>query len=789
MKHLEKPEKAMKVIEHIKGVGTQEHFYASSVQPIITNVVDGADAYVLCCGFKNSGKTYTLEGKFTDLQFEDAGVIPRAMKSIFAELKKKEKYVVRVSFLQISENSIEDLLCEEKNKVIIKDAQRKFKNALGGVIFSGASEMSVNDTNTPQIFSKLNELRDNKFETPARNNDFCKVFVVTVISSINQQKGPKELVNVGRLTFVMLPSFSFPQNKMNMEILKYAEATKEQRLKMSLKLDLVTKILQEGLGGQGMLLCIGCIDLNSENNQAAFVRKFLSKMETIKNDPVLVRQILKTVYENYLDDEIKQLEYRYNDLIKKNAISKEVFEAKKIQQEIQTQKYANVQIGSAIQKVRKDAESEYLEINSKIQKCNEYIKRKKQTESEIREKIVEMLAMAQSIQEHNTTVEEMIKKQLLDNEKEKAEIKKSVSICKFPNDWNIKIDEQMKCFKETIDKIKSVVVYHKCDIGRTTEELEIGKAKDLLDSIFGAFKKDIENMKDVVHSVFVSQEKNVENFVAKTDAFLETLNKKSEIEGFETFVKTQIENLKVFISELETKRKESLCEIERKENERADAMKSEQTNFKTKIEEVVPLLKSDVQATFEKYQKEIFLQLADQKRTFDSLEIEHPNFVMTEEMLSKITAIQKDIATDIMKKKESETIQDEFPCVEFLDESAFKKELDNVKGVVSKIFEETGIVASLKNEEVKLFEKDKEMSEEQIQLNQFIEKCCESLDSLKSYTTRLLRDFEDKIDMVSVEFESQIEMETMQSPHLPSLLQQNSEMPTVLEDLSLDNMK
>jgi kinesin family protein C1 len=68
-------------------------------------------------GQTGSGKTYTMEGSPEAIQnenFERMGIIPRAVHQIFAIAKDSEskgwKYEIQISFLEIYNESIHDLL-------------------------------------------------------------------------------------------------------------------------------------------------------------------------------------------------------------------------------------------------------------------------------------------------------------------------------------------------------------------------------------------------------------------------------------------------------------------------------------------------------------------------------------------------------------------------------------------------------------------------------------------------------------------------------------------------------
>jgi hypothetical protein len=98
---------------------TQEQLFSESVAPVVDEVLRGFSCTVFCYGQTGTGKTYTMEGpKRADGGVEtegaEAGIIPRAIKRIFAALPSRGEegcdWVVKVSFLEIYNEKLDDLL-------------------------------------------------------------------------------------------------------------------------------------------------------------------------------------------------------------------------------------------------------------------------------------------------------------------------------------------------------------------------------------------------------------------------------------------------------------------------------------------------------------------------------------------------------------------------------------------------------------------------------------------------------------------------------------------------------
>lgn len=89
----------------------------------------------------------------------DAGVIPRAVKQIFDTLESQNaEYSVKVTFLELYNEEITDLLApEELSKIVLEERQKKplplMEDGKGGVLVRGLEEEIV--TSADEIFSLL----------------------------------------------------------------------------------------------------------------------------------------------------------------------------------------------------------------------------------------------------------------------------------------------------------------------------------------------------------------------------------------------------------------------------------------------------------------------------------------------------------------------------------------------------------------------------------------------------------------------------------------------------------
>ena len=94
---------------------SQLSVFNTTSKDVVTSVLKGYNGTIFAYGQTGSGKTYTMVGEFDNE--EKKGIIPRSFDYIFTEIKndKEHKYNIKISFIQIYLETIQDLL-EPNNK-------------------------------------------------------------------------------------------------------------------------------------------------------------------------------------------------------------------------------------------------------------------------------------------------------------------------------------------------------------------------------------------------------------------------------------------------------------------------------------------------------------------------------------------------------------------------------------------------------------------------------------------------------------------------------------------------
>ena len=91
----------------------QEQVYTDTGYPIVESCIQGYNGTIFAYGQTGTGKTFTMEGE--ENPHENRGIIPRSFEQIFyaVEQSPETEFLIRVSFLEIYNEEIHDLLSKD----------------------------------------------------------------------------------------------------------------------------------------------------------------------------------------------------------------------------------------------------------------------------------------------------------------------------------------------------------------------------------------------------------------------------------------------------------------------------------------------------------------------------------------------------------------------------------------------------------------------------------------------------------------------------------------------------
>ena len=130
---------------------SQEFVYENTAKQSVISVLEGYNATILAYGQTGTGKTHTMEGFKYKVGDPQRGIIPRSMEEIFKFIQmqssKNTTFMVRVSYLQIYNEVISDLLKSDRQSLQIREDKKK------GVFVEGLSEWAVRSPN--EVYSLM----------------------------------------------------------------------------------------------------------------------------------------------------------------------------------------------------------------------------------------------------------------------------------------------------------------------------------------------------------------------------------------------------------------------------------------------------------------------------------------------------------------------------------------------------------------------------------------------------------------------------------------------------------
>ena len=185
---------------------TQDEVYNMTAKTPVLSMLEGYNSTIFAYGQTGTGKTYTMEGFTYNSNDPNRGIIPRSIDEIFNYIESLTssgtKFMVRASYLQIYNESISDLLKNEKSTLQIREDKKK------GVFVEGLSEWAVRSPT--DIYNLLQKGASNRETSSTKMNDVSSrshaVFITTVEQMVIVDDGKEGYtqIKVGKLNLVDL---------------------------------------------------------------------------------------------------------------------------------------------------------------------------------------------------------------------------------------------------------------------------------------------------------------------------------------------------------------------------------------------------------------------------------------------------------------------------------------------------------------------------------------------------------------------------------------------------------
>ncbi|KAG8500871.1 hypothetical protein CXB51_002909 [Gossypium anomalum] len=323
----------------------QRTIYDQAIAPIVNEVLDGFNCTVFAYGQTGTGKTYTMEGgmrnKGGDLPAE-AGVIPRAVRQIFDTLEAQNAdYSMKVTFLELYNEEITDLLAPEESSRYAEDRQRKpislMEDGKGCVIVRGLEEEAVYSANEIYTLLERGAAKRRTADTllNKRSSRSHSVFSITVHIK-ESAVGDEELIKCGKLNLVDLAGSENISrsgaregrareageiNKSLLTLGRVISALVEHSAHIPYRDSKLTRLLRDSLGGKTKTCIIATISPSAHSlEETLSTLDYAYRAKNIKNRPEANQKMSKAVLLKDLYLEIERMKEDVRAARDKNGV-------------------------------------------------------------------------------------------------------------------------------------------------------------------------------------------------------------------------------------------------------------------------------------------------------------------------------------------------------------------------------------------------------------------------------------------------------------------------------------
>ncbi|ENN72631.1 hypothetical protein YQE_10729, partial [Dendroctonus ponderosae] len=271
---------------------TQLELYQMVASPLVDQALSGYNGTIFAYGQSGTGKTFTILGKSEDRELR--GIVPNMFSHILTQIslaKSSTSYLVTITFLEIYNEKIRDLLSPSNRKLEVRESPEL------GVYVKNLSGITVESSDQAlDIISKASKNRTSgSTNLNSQSSRSHAIFSVRI-----EAKHEDESLSLGKLNLVDLAGS---------ERVSKSFAT-GQRLKEAVKINLslsvlgnvisalvdgnithipyrnskLTRLLQDSLGGNSMTSIIATISPSREHfEETCYTLMYADRAKNIKN--------------------------------------------------------------------------------------------------------------------------------------------------------------------------------------------------------------------------------------------------------------------------------------------------------------------------------------------------------------------------------------------------------------------------------------------------------------------------------------------------------------------------
>ncbi|KAL4198691.1 hypothetical protein AMTRI_Chr03g141330 [Amborella trichopoda] len=323
----------------------QRAIYDHAITPMVNEVLEGFNCTIFAYGQTGTGKTYTMEGgakaKGGELPVE-SGVIPRAVRQIFDTLEaQKADYSMKITFLELYNEEITDLLAPEEYPRSLEDKSRKsislMEDGKGGVVVRGLEEEVVYSANEIYNLLERGSAKRRTAETLLNKHSSRSHSIFSITVNVKEASlGDEELIKCGKLNLVDLAGSENISrsgaregrareageiNKSLLTLGRVINALVEHSGHIPYRDSKLTRLLRDSLGGKTRTCIIATISPSIHClEETLSTLDYAYRAKNIKNKPEANQKMSKSVLLKDLYLEMEQMKQDVRAAREKNGV-------------------------------------------------------------------------------------------------------------------------------------------------------------------------------------------------------------------------------------------------------------------------------------------------------------------------------------------------------------------------------------------------------------------------------------------------------------------------------------
>lgn len=325
---------------------TNAEIYEEHAKDLVLSAVSGFNGTVFAYGQTSSGKTYTMQGSATD-----QGVTRLAIQDVFTSIDKivDREFLVRVSYMEIYNEEINDLLAPDNRKLQIHESiergifvaglREEIADSVEQVIavlergeaqrHLAETDMNVNSSRSHTIFRMVIESRDKSHDSTQDSDPSAQDAVRVSALNLVDLAGSERISKTGAEGVRLREGAHINKSltTLGMVINKLSEGGGKQGAHVPYRDSKLTRILQSALGGNARTSIICTINPDEIHiDETRGTLQFASRAKRVTNCAQVNEILTDAALLKRQKEEIKELKRRLEGSSHSEDLKKEILQ-------------------------------------------------------------------------------------------------------------------------------------------------------------------------------------------------------------------------------------------------------------------------------------------------------------------------------------------------------------------------------------------------------------------------------------------------------------------------------